>query len=846
MKRDILIAVCICCVILVCFADMRAGTSGGPVVSAKLFGASTNEVISDIHRLPNKNILVCGYTSATDWVPNASGFAAKSLGSEEAFVAILSERFDSVLAFTYFGGSANDRAVGVASQSDGTVIVVGTTTSQNIPIVDGGIAKTYTAGIDGFLCAFSADLHTLTSSTYIPGTQNDIPFGVVVDSNDYVHVFGSTNSNSGFVILSALQISNGGDEDGFWMRVAPNLTGVVNSTFLGGESKDAILAVSVLSNGDIAFTGRTASPNFPTYPKVNPQFWWQTQVRPYDFSYNSDTDAFVGMATADGSQMLGCTFFGGIGEDIGTGIHIDNQGVVAVTGTTTSSDLPTIAPLQATLSGQKDMFFATFTSDARQLLSATYMGGTGNDKPVCLEKLSAGIWNIVGVTDSKDFPTKGTGSNAILSGSEDVCILAMSGSFLQSSTLVGWQGQDIATSAAVDEKGDVIVAGASTTRSITVNSLSTTENAGSIGTQDGLLFKHAYGTILLVTPIGGELLCSNAPTTISWQTDGLLANETFDIDVSTDRIHWETKLQAITGTSVQATFGSELAVETPYILRVRDSRGHTSMADDNVQFVSAATVEALPTVLEVCTDKEAFLTCTASGSYLKYQWRRNKKNILGETSSRLKLSTGNPNVTGSYDVMVMGGCNQSILSSPTEVILSEPIVIEQQPTGGIFQLNKPATLRVLAKGKNIRYQWYKNDTEIVGATDSVLTLQVTAQEFGEYYCMLSTDCSAIQTARAVVEVTSVEYAVDKPAQIQPLLISPNPTSSDINIVLPVGAHAICITTTTGITSLSLYDSIPFGDTSIQLPTATLPIGVYTVVVQDARGRNISIGRLVKI
>jgi hypothetical protein len=62
-------------------------------------------------------------------------------------------------------------------------------------------------------------------------------------------------------------------------------------------------------------------------------------------------DAFVSKIAPDGSRLIYSTRLGGNDLDIGSGIAIDVSGAAYVTGTTFSSDFPTMNALQPRLDG---------------------------------------------------------------------------------------------------------------------------------------------------------------------------------------------------------------------------------------------------------------------------------------------------------------------------------------------------------------------------------------------------------------------------------------------------------------------------------------------------------------
>src|SRR5207244_13482208 len=90
-------------------------------------------------------------------------------------------------------------------------------------------------------------------------------------------------------------------------------------------------------------------------------------------------DSFLTKVSADGSAVMFSTYFGGSGFDTARSIAVGPGGRAYITGSTSSSDLPTRAAVQNQPAGGFDGFVAGFEPDGRQLQFSTYLGGSGTD-----------------------------------------------------------------------------------------------------------------------------------------------------------------------------------------------------------------------------------------------------------------------------------------------------------------------------------------------------------------------------------------------------------------------------------------------------------------------------------
>jgi len=266
---------------------------------------------------------------------------------------------------------------------------------------------------------------------------------------------------------------------------------LVYSTYLGGSISDDGYGIAVDAAGSAYVTGLAGSTDFPT-------------ASPLQAAYGGGGDAFVSKLNAAGSALLYSTYLGGSGEDYGYGIAVDADGSAYVTGGTTSTDFPTVNPLQAANGGGTDAFVSKLDAAGSALLYSTYLGGSGGDAGYGIAVDAAGSAHVTGATNSTDFPTanplqaaNGGGGDAFVSK------LNAAGSALVYSTYLGGSGSELGVGIAVDAAGSAYVTGQTTSTDFpTANPL----QAASGGGTDAFVSKlDAAGCALLYsTYLGGS------------------------------------------------------------------------------------------------------------------------------------------------------------------------------------------------------------------------------------------------------------------------------------------------------------------------------------------------------
>src|SRR5207253_2871672 len=134
------------------------------------------------------------------------------------------------------------------------------------------------------------------------------------------------------------------------------------------------------------------------------------------------------------------TYLGGSAEDdFGRGIAVDSSGNAYVTGETSSTNFPTMNPLQpANGGGGDDAFVIKLMSFGSALVYSTFLGGSKDDVGYGIAVDSLGNAYLTGATNSNNFPTMNP-LQPTYSGYADAFVAQLnpSGSALVYSTYLG-------------------------------------------------------------------------------------------------------------------------------------------------------------------------------------------------------------------------------------------------------------------------------------------------------------------------------------------------------------------------------------------------------------------------
>ncbi len=409
---------------------------------------------------------VTGYTGSPDF-PTAIPLQAGSGGNIDAFVTKLNPAGSALEYSTYLGGTGNDGADAIAVDAVGAASVAGYTSSTTFPTAD-PLQAANGGGYDAFVAKLDPAGSSLAYSTYLGGTGNDGGSGIAVDGAGAAYVTGYTTS-AAFPTANPFQAARAGLVDAFVTKVNPAGSALAYSSYLGGTDYDAGYSIDVNDGGTASVTGYTESTDFPT---ANP-------LQPANAGL---IDAFVTTFDPAGSALEYSTYLGGTGNDAGNGITVDATGAAYLVGDTSSTDLPTVNPVQAANAGDSDAFVAKLSPSGSAMIYSSYLGGTGTDLGYGIAVDAAGGAHVTGITTSTDFPTAAP-LQAAKAGAYDAFVTALdpAGSAHVYSSYLGGTGTDLGYGIAVDAAGAAYVTGhTSSTTFPTLNPL----QAANGGSQD--------------------------------------------------------------------------------------------------------------------------------------------------------------------------------------------------------------------------------------------------------------------------------------------------------------------------------------------------------------------------
>ena len=365
----------------------KLGPSGALVYSTYLGGSGLDEA-NGIDIDASGNAYITGVTASTNF-PTLGAYQTLAGGGDDVFVTKLNASGSGLVYSTYLGGTDDDESLAIAVDGPGSAYVTGATFSSNFDTLNA--FQIALVDFDAFVTKLSASGSTLAYSTYLGGTGLDEGFAIAVDGSGSAYVTGSTFATD-FPTASPYRAASGGGRDGFVTKLSTGGAALTYSTYLGGSGSDYGAGIAVDGSGNAYVAGLSASSNFPTFGAIQG-------------ANAGGDDAFVTKLNAAGSAPLYSTYLGGSGGDGAGAIALDSDNGAFVTGSTFSTNFPTVSPIQGAAGGGSDAFVAKVSSAGSSLAHSTYLGGTtGGDRGWGIAAGAAGHAYVVGSTFSSNFP----------------------------------------------------------------------------------------------------------------------------------------------------------------------------------------------------------------------------------------------------------------------------------------------------------------------------------------------------------------------------------------------------------------------------------------------------------
>lgn len=342
---------------------MKLNPDGDGLEYVTYFGADTQ-----IHHIVGikvdsmHNLYAAGYFNG-NFPLTEDSFDRENNNSPECFIINLNQKGNKILHSSYLGGYKYEDMTCLDIDDNNNIYLAGATTSPDFPVTNYSYDNTFTPHIwEGFVTKIDSSLTNIIFSTFLDGAQfKDIK----VNLSENIYLTGENTGTIEFPTTNdAYDPDYNGGNDAIIVKLSSDGDSLLYSTYVGGSGKDVGSAIDIDEHGKAVITGNTYSTDFPTKSSILSNI------------NNGLGDAFILKINESGSDIIFSGYLGGSNLDEPSGLGIDNNGNIIISGYTISPEFPTTSDAYLNDIMQGDGFFTTISSDGKNINYSTLLPGT--------------------------------------------------------------------------------------------------------------------------------------------------------------------------------------------------------------------------------------------------------------------------------------------------------------------------------------------------------------------------------------------------------------------------------------------------------------------------------------
>lgn len=195
-----------------------------------------------------------------------------------------------------------------------------------------------------------------------------------------------------------------------------------------------------------------------------------------------------------------------------------------------------------------------------------------------------------------------------------------------------------------------------------------------------------------------------------------------------------TNIDGASTDTLNVTSGPDIDLDTPdiYDLIITNDVVPQGVASQPIELkvaipVSDVIASRTPSATNILTGTSVTFSVTATGTSLRYQWRKGSNNIQNATASTYTIATPTPADSALYSVLVFNlvdpiGVSSEAVGLTVMDAVSTATATLTSPASATVSASAALTFTATATGgSGFTYQWRKNGNNISGATDATLS-----------------------------------------------------------------------------------------------------------------------------
>ncbi|MCY3414392.1 MAG: SBBP repeat-containing protein [Candidatus Heimdallarchaeota archaeon] len=240
------------------------------ILFASYLGGSSDDQARSATVDTEGNYYILGSTQSTDFPITLGTLNETYIGGEDVFITKISDSGE-ILASSFFGGTGREYGDVIKVDGHGNLIIIGSTTSNNLPVTNNAYDTTYNDYDDIYIANISNDLTTLHYCSYLGGSDSSEAPGDFLLAGELMYIVGRTRSNDYPVTDDAYQPQNNNTGGVFAHDAVISILNMTSntmlySTYYGGSYNDIGNSLFIDDHGNPTIIGETGSNDLVTTP----------------------------------------------------------------------------------------------------------------------------------------------------------------------------------------------------------------------------------------------------------------------------------------------------------------------------------------------------------------------------------------------------------------------------------------------------------------------------------------------------------------------------------------------------------------------------------------------------
>jgi gliding motility-associated-like protein len=342
----------------------------------------------------DQQLYILGSTESSNYPVTSNAVQQSKGGSADIVVTKLKSDGSGLVGSTYMGGSGSD-GINTSYQPNGQQVnpfynygdkyrgeiiidnqgnayIATCSSSSNFPVTGGSFNTSFNntgsgiyPALDGVVFKLNSDLSTLYWSTFVGENEPDIALGLRLDDYSNVYVTGVAGSSNFPTTTGTVQPNwNGGDEDGFIIKLSADGKNMLYGSFWGTSGIDHSYFMDVDEDGNVHIYGQTTG---------------SMPITPNTYFYNANSRQFLASFTGDLSSTVYSTVVGtgnsqNLYDFVPVAFMVDKCNNIYFSGYFADFGLPTTPDAIENSPAPLSFYLGVLDPDATSLQYGTYYG----------------------------------------------------------------------------------------------------------------------------------------------------------------------------------------------------------------------------------------------------------------------------------------------------------------------------------------------------------------------------------------------------------------------------------------------------------------------------------------